>query len=204
MIIGGLVLDTEALTILLSSCFVGILFFFALFVMSVKILWKYIKEYMVLFIFLSFIGFFPILLIWFLIFGVMPPILDSFFIVEQPKEYKVEILKTEFHKGKETKIVSSTKKGGKRTNFHSNIPDSYRVYLKKWYESKGDDPLIVDADTLEYTNYFKDKKFINLKCYRGFLGFRHILSEDIANKPIERIKKDESSNQDDESEELKN
>ena len=185
MVILGLILDSDALKILFSSGIVGVIFFLGLFVVSLKVFWKYIKEYIILAIFLLFfLGHFVIFL-WFFMFCIMPPVIDSWFIVEQTKEYKVEVVKKEFKKGKEGESVSYDKRGRRKSVHKYKMDDQYNLHLKKWYQSSDDkENIIIDVPKEKFDTY-KEKQLVSLKSYKGFLGFRHIVIEDNALKPVE-------------------
>ena len=185
MVILGLIIDSDAIGIIGPSCFIGIIFFFAFFVIALKIFWQTIKNHLGLLFLCMLFLFFPIIFSWFFIFGMLPPILDSYFIVEPAKEYKVEIIKKEFKKGKEGESVSYDKRGRKTVNYKYKIEDQYNLHLKKWYQSSNDKELIVIDVPKEKFDIYKEKQLVYLKSYKGFLGFRHIVIEDNALKPVE-------------------
>ncbi len=186
MIIAGLVLDTEGYKILISSLFIGIIIFLSLSALFFKIFWGKIKENIVMSVLISILCFFPILLIWFILFGMLPPAIDSYYIVEPKKEYKVEILKKEFIKGHEEVRTKRNKRGKEEVVYKSKVDDNYRIYLKKWYDSKVDEPIYADVEKEEFNKY-KEKQLVYLESYKGFLGFRHIVINDKALKPVEEL-----------------
>jgi hypothetical protein len=120
-----------------------------------------------------------------MIFAILPPVLDSYIIVEPAKEYKVEIVKKEFKKGSKGESTRINKRGKKETVYKYEIEDEYNLHLKKWYKSSNDkETITVDLPKEKFDNY-KENQLVFLKSYKGFLGFRHIIIDDNTLKPVE-------------------
>ncbi len=187
MIIAGLIIDTDAIKIISSSGIVGILLFLTIVIITIKIFWQKIKEKLALSIFCIILLSIPITLVSFII----PLVLDSCSIVEPTKEYKVEIVKKEFIKGVEGETTKIDKRGRKEIVSKYKIEDNYRLHLKKWYKSSDDKPLIAEVSKKEFDNC-KENQLVYLKSYKGFLGFRHIVLDDKALKPVEESTKEKT------------
>ena len=181
MIICGLVLDSEALRFITFSCIFGII----LLLIIIKLSWEKIREKFTLLMIGMFFLFVPFVVCFLMIFAVLPPVLDSYIIVEPAKEYKVEIVKKEFKKGSKGESTRINKRGKKETVYKYEIGDEYNLHLKKWYKSSNDkETITVDLPKEKFDNY-KENQLVFLKSYKGFLGFRHIIIDDNTLKPVE-------------------
>ncbi len=181
MIICGLVLDSEALRFITFSCIFGII----LLLIIIKLSWEKIREKFTLLMIGLFFLFVPFVVCFLMIFAVLPPVLDSYIIVEPAKEYKVEIVKKEFKKGSKGESTRINKRGKKETVYKYEIEDEYNLHLKKWYKSSNDkETITVDLPKEKFDNY-KENQLVFLKSYKGFLGFRHIIIDDNTLKPVE-------------------
>lgn len=182
MIICGLVLDSEALRFITFSCIFGII----LLLIIIKLSWEKIREKFTLLMIGLFFLFVPFVVCFLMIFAVLPPVLDSYIIVEPAKEYKVEIVKKEFKKGSKGESTRINKRGKKETVYKYEIEDEYNLHLKKWYKSSNDkETITVDLPKEKFDNY-KENQLVFLKSYKGFLGFRHIIIDDNTLKPVEK------------------
>ena len=150
MIICGLVLDSEALRFITFSCIFGII----LLLIIIKLSWEKIREKFTLLMIGLFFLFVPFVVCFLMIFAVLPPVLDSYIIVEPAKEYKVEIVKKEFKKGSKGESTRINKRGKKETVYKYEIEDEYNLHLKKWYKSSNDkETITVDLPKEKFDNY---------------------------------------------------